>query len=226
MPTEPQSTVTLPNEDEPWVQRLRDGEAPPRWRIVVGSVAVSVVGAVLLWAEVLHPGWVHDTWDDGGRGGIVVFVPPVLLFVGPVVAVLAWSTGRRDRRTLAHVRAAGPAPAFHLPVLTRSLRPGDELPDPKPEMWTVDAEGLHGWVPDVARPVNLLPWSRVHRIDLATRREKGMDLDYAIWIDTANGHLVLTPRAAIGRPQEAGGTKLDVLMRVLRALRPAATPDA
>lgn len=218
------SSRPLPHGDEPWVRRLRAGVTPPQWRIAVGCTVVSVVGALLLWAEAVHPGWVRDAWGRGGRGGIVVIVPLLLLVSGPVVAIAALWTGRRDRRILAHIRATGQLPAFHLPVLTSPLRPSDELPDPKPQMWTVDDEGLHGWVPGVSRAVNSLPWSRVHRIDLATRREKGVDEDYAIRIDTANGHLVLTPRAAIGRPQEATGWKLDVLMRILLALRPTARP--
>lgn len=235
MPTEPQPNGPLPpapgppgplpHADEQWVQRLRDGVAPPRWRVAVGAVAVSVVGALLLWAEVTHPGWVRSAADGGGRGSIVVVVPLLLLVSGPVVGVAVWWSGRRDRRTLANVRASGPPPAFHLPVLRSSLRAADELPDPKPELWTVDAEGLHGWVPGVGRAVNLLPWSRVHHIDLATRREKGTDVAYAVWIGTANGHLVLTPRAAIGRPQAATGWKLDAIASILRALRPSAEQE-
>jgi hypothetical protein len=60
----------------------------------------------------------------------------------------------------------------------------------------------------------------VERIDLATKDVRGQRVDYALWLDLTGGRvLVLTPRAAIGRPFEAGQTKLDILMRVLRSLR-------
>ncbi|GAA3342641.1 hypothetical protein GCM10017714_31900 [Curtobacterium pusillum] len=65
-----------------------------------------------------------------------------------------------------------------------------------------------------------LPWADHRRIDVATKDSRGMRIDYALWFDLADGGtLVLSPRTTLGRPFEAGQTKLDILMRVLRSLR-------
>lgn len=211
--------------DEPWLRRLRDGVVPPVRSLLVTLGAVTVVGALLLWAEALHLVWVADLWEHTRRIGIVVLVPPALVITGPVVAIVAWWSGRRDRRVLARVRAAGSDVALHLPVTKPSIREPDELPEPAPVLWTVDADGLHGWSPRADRPVHDLPWQRIRHIGVATHTVRGQDQDFGIWIDTDRGHLVLAPRAALGRPFAASRAQQSALVRVLRRLRQqAGTP--
>jgi hypothetical protein len=206
---------------EPWVRRLRDGEVPPVRGLVLGLLALSVVGALLLWAEALHVQQVAAFWEGTRRVGVLVLVPPALLVAGPVVGIAAWWASRRDRRVLARIRATGTPVAFHLPVTAPVIREPDELPDPAPVLWTVDAEGFHGWSSRDDRPVHDLPWQRIRRIDVATHRGRGgADEDYGLWFATDRGHVVLAPRSALGRPSALAAAKLRVLVRVLRALRP------
>ena len=48
-------------------------------------------------------------------------------------------------------------------------------------LWTVDAEGFHGWPSGDDRPVHDLPWERIRRIDVATHRGRGgVDEDYGL----------------------------------------------
>jgi hypothetical protein len=210
------------DDAEPWVRRLRDGEVPPVRGLVLGLLALSVVGALLLWAEALHLEWVAEFWDQTRRAGLLVLVPPALLVAGPVAGLAAWWASRRDRRVLARIRRAGAPVTFHLPVTAPVIREPDELPDPAPVLWTVDAEGLHGWSAHDDRPVHDLPWDRIRRIDVATHRVRGnVDEDYGLWFATDRGHVVLAPRGALGRPSGIAAAKLQVLARVLRALRPA-----
>lgn len=62
-------------------------------------------------------------------------------------------------------------------------------------------------------------WSG-RRDRLAIHDVRGMRVDYALWLDLTHGRtLVIGARTTLGRPFEAGQTKLDVLMRVLRSLR-------
>lgn len=206
---------------EPWVRRLRDGEVPPVGGLVVGLLVLSVVGALLLWAEALHLEWVAEFWDHTRRAGLLVLVPPALLVTGPVVGVGTWWSSRRDRSILARIRRVGSPVAFHLPVTAPVIREPDEFPDPAPVLWTVDAEGFHGWSSGDDRPVHDLPWERIRRIDVATHRGRGgVDEDYGLWFATDRGHVVLAPRGALGRPSGIAAAKLQVLARVLRALRP------
>jgi hypothetical protein len=206
--------------DEPaWVQRLRDGTFPPiRW-LLVPMAAMTVVGAVLLWAEASHLSWAVDLWEHTRRVGIVVLVPPAMVIAGPAVSIAAWLVGRRDRRVVSRIRAAGGPVDVYLPVGQPSVREPDELPDPAPTLWTVDAAGLQGWTARAAHPVHDLPWTRIRRIAVATRKARGGDEDYGIWIDTDRGHVVLAPRTALGRPGTAGSRALRVLVRVLRSSR-------
>lgn len=211
--------------DEPaWVQRLLAGAfSPIRW-LLVPMAALTVVGAALLWAEVLHLPWAVDVWEHTRRVGIIVLVPPAMVIAGPAVSIAAWWTGRRDRRVMARIRASGGPVDLFLPVGQPTIRESDELPDPAPTLWTVDAAGLHGWTTRAAHPVHDLPWIRVRRIAVATRRARGGDEDYGIWIDTDRGHVVLAPRTALGRPGTAGSGALGVLVRVLRSLRSQHSP--
>lgn len=63
-------------------------------------------------------------------------------------------------------------------------------------------------------------WWSGRRDRLATHDVGGMRDDYALWLDLTHGRtLVIGARTTLGRPFEAGQTKLDVLMRVLRSLR-------
>ncbi|SBN62475.1 hypothetical protein GA0004736_1377 [Curtobacterium sp. 9128] len=206
-------------EDEPaWVQRLREGAFPPvRW-LLVAMAAVTVVGALLLWAEALHLRWVADLWEHTRRVGVVVLVPLAMVVAGPAVSLAVWWTGQRDRRAMARVRAAGDTVDLYLPVGTPTIREPDELPDPAPTLWTVDAAGLRGWTGGSAGPVHELPWVRIRRIAVATRRARGSDEDYGVWIDTDRGHVVLAPRTALGRPGTAGAGALRDVVDVLRRL--------
>jgi hypothetical protein len=207
------------------VRRLRDGEVPPTWRIVLATSLVSALGAFLLWQQFAHPETTRRLFEVQGRAAFVtVLVPVVLLFTGPGVALAAWSSGRRDRRTLAAIRAAGGRPSFHLPVETGAMVAGEEFADPKPEVWTVDDAGLHGWSPGHARPVHALPWERIRAFGLANTMVKGLRQDWGIWVSTANGHVVLVPRTTLGRPFAAGRMKRPVLVRVLRSLRAELDP--
>ncbi|WP_181439547.1 hypothetical protein [Curtobacterium sp. MCBD17_032] len=217
-------TKPTADEREPWVRRLRDGQAPPVLRIVTALLVLSATGALTLWLEALHPEWVRRTHGDGGRGSSIVFVPLVLLLCGMVGAVVAWLVSRQDRRTLQRIREAGVDVAFHLPVATTSTMAAEQFAEPEPVIWTVDDVGLHGWGPDHRGPVHELPWAKTRRIDVATRRWRGQDADYGIRIDTDHGHVVLEPRSGLCRPSRAGQDGLAVLTRVLRALRDRAAP--
>jgi hypothetical protein len=208
-----------------WVQRLRDGDVPPTWRIVVVTVLISLVGAVLLWQLAARPETTQSVVDSLGRSALLAFVVPVILLVtGPGVALAAWSAGRRDRRTLARIHAAGGRPTFHLPVASDVAVAGEEFADPKPVIWTVDHSGLHGWSPDHARPVHELAWGRVHAFGLATTMIKGQRQDWGIWVSTSGGHVVLVPRTTLCRPFGAGRVKRAVLVGVLRRLRDELDP--
>ncbi|PYY50840.1 hypothetical protein [Curtobacterium sp. MCBD17_023] len=214
----------MEHDGDRWVQRLRDGEVPPTWRIVLVTVLVSALGAFLLVEMFVQPDVTRRIADATPRSGVFLLVPPILLLTGPGVALAAWSSGRRDRRTLARIRATGGRPVFHLPVETAALVAGEEFADPKPEVWTVDDTGLHGWTPDHARPVHALPWERIRAFGLANTVVKGVRQDWGIWVSTANGHVVLAPRTTLGRPFAAGGLKRPVLVRVLRSLRAELDP--
>lgn len=217
--------------DDPWLQRLRGGVVPSARWLFVTLGALTAAGAMLLWAEALHLEWVADLWEHTQRIGVVVLVPPALVITGPVVALVTWWSGRRDRRVLARIRAAGSAVALHLPVTKPSIREPDELPEPAPVLWTVDTDGLHGWSSHAGHPVHDLPWQRIRRIDVATHTVRGQDQDFGIWIDLDRGHVVLAPRAALGRPFAASSAQQSALVRVLRGLRqqagaPAVPPGA
>lgn len=202
-----------------WVRRLRDGTAPRQWPIHLAA-AVLVLGApALIVAEFGSPAFVEQM-DRSSRVGSVVLVELFLTVVGIVMSVGTWWSGRRDRRTLARIRAGGREPAFFLPVLTKSIRTSEDLPRPRPEVWTLDRAGMHGWAPDREAPVIDLPWSRIRTIDLATKDARGSRVDYALWFDlVGGGELVLPPRTALGRPFEAGPGGLETLLPVLRSLR-------
>ena len=202
-----------------WVRRLRDGTAPRQWPIHLAA-AVLVLGApALIVAEFGSPAFVEQM-DRSSRVGSVVLVELFLIVVGIVMSVGTWWSGRRDRRTLARIRASGREPAFFLPVLTKGIRTSEDLPRPRPEVWTLDRAGMHGWTPDREAPVIDLPWSRIRTIDLATKDARGSRVDYALWFDlVGGGELVLPPRTALGRPFEVGPGGLETLLPVLRSLR-------
>lgn len=202
-----------------WVRRLRDGTAPRQWPIHL-AVAVLVLGApALIVAEFGSPAFVEQM-ERSSRVGSVVLVELFLIVVGIVMSVGTWWSGRRHRRTLARIRAGGREPAFFLPVLTKSIRTSEDLPRPRPEVWTLDRAGMHGWAPDREAPVIDLPWSRIRTIDLATKDARGSRVDYALWFDlVGGGELVLPPRTALGRPFEVGPGGLETLLPVLRSLR-------
>ncbi|NII40001.1 hypothetical protein E9228_000620 [Curtobacterium flaccumfaciens] len=209
-----------------WVQRLRDGVAPPTWRIALVTVLVSAIGVLLLWQMTARPDVVRRLADATPRSSLFLLVPLVLLLTGPGVALAAWSAGRRDRRVLGRIHAAGTHSSFHLPVSTGALVSGEEFADPKPVIWTIDHAGLHGWAPDHAGPVHELPWERIRAIGVANTPFRGQRNDAGIWVSTSRGHVVLVPRTTLCRPFAAGPGKLDVLARVLRSLRHELDPSS
>ncbi len=90
-------------------------------------------------------------------------------------------------------------------MLTKGIRASEDLPRPRPEVWTFDTAGLHGWTPERDGPVLDVPWSRIHRVGLATKDSRGTRVDYALWFGLDGGDpLVLAPRTALGRPFGAG----------------------
>lgn len=204
---------------DPWVRRLRDGVVPEPWPVHVGAVLLVLGSVAALVGEFSGPVFFEHV--TGSRAVFwAVVLPAFLVVLGVVIVITTWRDGRRDRRTLARIRASSHQPAFFLPVKTKGLRASEDLPRPRPEIWTVDRVGLHGWVPDGAEPVVDLPWSGIRTIDIATKDAAGQRVDYALWFGTVDGgSRVLAPRTTLGRPFQAGPTKLDVLMRVLRSLR-------
>ena len=207
----------MDDSEAPWVQRLRAGEPPRRWPLVVGVVVLTIAGLLIAVLEVTHP---HDVARfNGSQAALsVVIVPVILVVAGPVIAIGALVRGRQDRRILARI---GPSehPALFLPVSTYAIRKDDMLPSPRPILWTVDAVGLHAWAPGADSPVLEAPWSRVRGIDVATEWQQGTRQTYGIWVDLDDGHLVLRPRRSLGRPFDATRGQTEVLMRVLRSVR-------
>jgi hypothetical protein len=203
---------------ERWVQRLRDGEMPKRWPVLVGLAIVTVTGGIGVYFSATHlDGILHS---DARRPFAVPLFSVLLLGFGPVAAVLSWLRGRRDRVVLDRIRRNGTTTRFHLPVLRTGPYAADDFPDPRPELWTVDAAGLHAWSPERDDPVFDLVWDDVRTIELASTDVRGQRTDTGIWIVTeAVGRFVLLPRAVIGRPFGASVTKIHILMQVLRSLR-------
>lgn len=206
----------MEHESEPWLQRLRDGVVPPLWPFVAGALGLFAVAVGVLAFEAAYV-----SFPASGRGSGVVLLPLLGAVLCVVVPVAAWRDSRRDRRALANARAFGVGqPSFHLPVAARGISAPQDLPDPRTVLFTVDRSGLAGWSPRSAEPVAMIPWERVDRIDLATKDDRGRRVAYGLWLTTADGPVVLQPRSALGRPFEVGPSKLDVLRRVLRSLRP------
>ncbi|WP_416393191.1 MULTISPECIES: hypothetical protein [unclassified Curtobacterium] len=202
-----------------WVQRLRDGVAPRQWPVHLAAAILVVGASALIAAEFASPAFVAQL-ARSSRVGSVVLIELFLVVVGIVMSVGTWWSGRRDRRTLARIRAAGHTPEFFLPVLTKGLRTTEDLPRPRPEVWTLDRAGMHGWTPELDAPVIDLSWTRIRAVDLATKGSRGSRVDYALWFDlVGGGELVLPPRTALGRPFEAGPGALETLLPVLRSLR-------
>ncbi|ROP61453.1 hypothetical protein [Curtobacterium sp. PhB115] len=145
---------------------------------------------------------------------------------GPGAVALSWLRGRRDRRLLERIRQHGPTPRFHLPVLRSGEYTVDDFPEPRPEMWTVDAAGLHAWSPERDEPVFDLVWGDIRSFELATTDVRGQRTDTGIWIITERvGRFAVQPRAVIGRPFGASTTKIHILMEVLRSLRREVGPQ-
>ncbi|MFZ7089142.1 hypothetical protein [Curtobacterium sp. RRHDQ10] len=204
-------------DGEPWVRRLRDGVIPGRRALAVVLPVVVAVGIALTVLGLLHPHVVGELLRSRS-GFLAVLVPPGLIVTGPVVALMTLVRGRSDRRVLGRLRG-GARPAFHIPVRTRTEVAADDLPPPRPVIWTVDADGLHGWAPRSSTPVLDLPWEDIDRIDAATVWYRGTRREYGIWIGAGDGHVVLAPRAELGRPFAASQYRIDVVMRILRSLR-------
>lgn len=201
-----------------WVQRLRDGESPRVRPLAIGVATLFVAGALIVVAEVLNPGTVSHVASQRRGLLIIVVLPLGLLVAGPFLGIVSWLRTRQDRQTLARIQAAS-QPSFYLPVATTPLYQTDALPNARPVVWTVDAVGLHAWEPTADHAVVDLPWPRITSFDLATTYQRGMRRSYGIRIATDRGPFVVQPRTALGRPYEAGETKLEILMRVLRSLR-------
>ncbi|MFJ4296318.1 hypothetical protein [Curtobacterium sp. NPDC089689] len=202
-----------------WVERLRDGTAAPSWPIHLVALVLVLGAPALIVAEFRSPSFVAEM-ARSSRVGSIVLVEAFLVVVGFAMSIGTWWSGRRDRRVLARIRASNHRPAFFLPVLTKGLRTSEDLPHPRPEVWTFDTGGLHGWTPDRDTPVLGVPWPRIRRISLATKDSRGTRIDYALWFRLDGGDpLVLAPRTALGRPFEAGPGGLETLLPVVRALR-------
>ncbi|MGL3198622.1 MULTISPECIES: hypothetical protein [Curtobacterium] len=202
-----------------WVERLRDGTPAPSWPVHVVALVLVIGAPALIVAEFRSPTFVAETAHSSQVGSIVL-VELMLVVVGFAMSIGTWWSGRRDRRILARIHASGHRPAFFLPVLTKSLRASEDLAHPRPEVWTIDEAGLHGWTPDRDAPVFDVPWARIERISLATKDSRGTRVDYALWFGLDGGDpLVLAPRTTLGRPFEAGPGGLETLLPVVRALR-------
>ncbi|WP_420369405.1 hypothetical protein [Curtobacterium sp. L1-20] len=204
-----------------WVQRLRDGIAPRPWPVHVLAVVLVLAAPSLIVAELHSPAFVAEM-NHSSHIGSIVLIELFVMVLGFVMSIGTWWSGRRDRRTLARIRASGHEPALFLPVLTKGIRTSEDLPRPRPEVWTFDAAGLHGWTPDHDAPVMDLPWEQIRKIDLATMdsRTWGSRIDYALWFGLTGGStLVLPPRTTLGRPFQAGPGRLEALLPVMRALR-------
>ncbi|QQD75688.1 hypothetical protein I8920_12825 [Curtobacterium sp. YC1] len=209
---------------ERWVQRLRDGRTPGRWPFLVGLAIVTIVGAAGLVLTVVDLDEIAHS--DARRPWSGPLLALFLFALGPVSAVLSWLQGRRDRRILERIRAHGTTPAFHVPVLRSGLGAVDDFPEPRPELWTVDAAGLDAWSAERDEAVFHLPWQDVETIELASQDVRGQRTDVGIWIVTKDvGRFTLRPRPTIGRPFGAGATKLHIVMRVLRSLQRESAPQ-
>jgi hypothetical protein len=209
---------TVEYSGERWVQRLRDGEMPKRWPFLLGLAIVTVAGGTGVVFSITHLDvFLHS---EARRPFALPLFSVVLLVLGPVAAVLSRMRGRSDRRILASIRRHGTTPRFHLPVLRTGDYTLDDFPEPRPEMWTVDAAGLHAWSPERETPVFDLEWSAVHSLELASAEVRGQRVDTGIWIITAAvGRFAVQPRPAIGRPFGASATKIHIVLQVLRSLR-------
>lgn len=202
-----------------WVERLRDGTTAPTWPVHSVALVLVLVAPALIVAEFRSPTFVAEM-ARSSRVGSVVLVELLLVVVGFAMSIGTWWSGRRDRQILRRIRESGHRPAFFLPVLTKGIRRSEDLPRPRPEVWTIDAEGLHGWTPDRGSPVLDMPWARIGRISLAIKDSRGARVDYAIWFGLDAGDpLVLAPRTSLGRPFEAGPGGLETLLPVIRRLR-------
>lgn len=202
-----------------WVQRLRDGVVPRSWPVHLVASVLVVAAPALVVAEFRSPAFVAEM-ARSSRVGSVVLVEVLVVLLGVAMSIGTWWSGRRDRRIVARIRAAGHTPAFFLPVLTKGIRTSEDLPRPRPEVWTIDDVGLHGWTPNRDAPVMIVPWAGIRGIDLATKDSRGSRIDYALWFDLDGGStLVLPPRTTLGRPFEAGPGGLATLLPVVRALR-------
>ncbi len=155
-----------------WVERLRDGTPAPSWPVHVVALVLVIGAPALIVAEFRSPTFVAETAHSSQVGSIVL-VELMLVVVGFAMSIGTWWSGRRDRRILARIHASGHRPAFFLPVLTKSLRASEDLAHPRPEVWTIDEAGLHGWTPDRDAPVFDVPWARIERISLATKDSRG-----------------------------------------------------
>lgn len=204
-------------ESEPWVRRLRDGDVPPLWPFVAGALGLFVVAIGVLVFEAQFV----DQDAFAGRGAVFVLLPLLGAVSCVVLPVLAWRDGRQDRRALRHAHGPGHEhPAFHLPVVARGTIAGQDLPDPRIALFTVDRSGLLGWSPVSPDPVMSVGWARIARIDLATKDHRGRREDYGLWLTLRDGApLVIEPRSALGRSFSASQPRLDVMRDVLRSLR-------
>ncbi|MBT1674700.1 hypothetical protein KK087_00450 [Curtobacterium flaccumfaciens pv. flaccumfaciens] len=203
---------------ERWVQRLRDGEMPKRWPFLIGLAIVTVAGGIGVVFSITHVDAILHS--DARRPFAVPLFSVILLVLGPVAAVLSRVRSRSDGRILAAIRQHGTTPRFHLPVLRTGAYTLDDFPEPRPEMWTVDAAGLHAWSSERGTPVFDLAWSAIRSIELASAEVRGQRTDTGIWIITEDvGRFAVQPRPAVGRPFGASATKIHIVMQVLRSLR-------
>lgn len=205
---------------ETWVKRLRAGQFPGVRGVLIAVVLLVVGGAVLTIAEWTHPGWLARA-VEGRRGFTYIIGPPALAIGGIVLGVGTRIQQRADRALIARIRRST-SPVLFVPVLPKGPFTSEDLPSPRPSIWTVDETGLQGWAPSREKPVLIVPWADIEAFELATNDREpvsGQRMDYGVRILGTRPHLVLVPRADLGRATGASAYRIDVLQSLLRSFQ-------
>lgn len=203
---------------EPWVQRLRDGEAPRPWRVALGLSLVFLVSAGILVDEFAHASFIMSL-AERPREYSIVLLPLLIAGVAVYLAISSWFRAGQDRRTLARILAHS-HPEFFLPVAPRRR---DPAPSRDAVIWAVDSSGFTAWNPSSPGPLATIAWTDVTGIEPLQKNSGGQQWANGLALQTHQGGVVLRCRVALRRSFTAGQTKQDILYRVLLSLRPAAT---
>lgn len=210
---------------EAWVERLRAGVVPRARGVAIAVIVLVVAGVGLTVLEWSHPRFLAEATT--GRGGFAFVIgPPGMVVGGIALAIASWWRQRSDRVMIARIRGGADgtsgAPVLFVPVVAKGQFLSEDLPAPRPTIWTVDAAGLHAWTPSEAKPVLDLPWETITGFELATNDRApvyGQRIDYGVRVLGAKRPIVLVPRADLGRPLGAGAYRLDVLKSLLRSFQ-------